>query len=110
MVNELHVVFAQEVVWEGVSGSSFTAGDPSVIATALERLSRTVPRSGTDFTSHFKGLVDEREASQVASAESEREVEPQMELFSEAKKVREHAFNNSASFYERAAATSVCAS
>lgn len=90
-VDDLDEIFAQKALYEGDSGSSFTADDRSFIATALARLSRKSPTFGSKFTDLVKWLVDEVEASQVGTVKDEKEVERQNRLVSAAEKLKNNA-------------------
>lgn len=47
VVNDHDDIFVQGTPWKGDSGSSFTTDDRSAISTALARLSKTAPTSGS---------------------------------------------------------------
>lgn len=47
VVEGIAAIFAQEALWKNGDGTPFTAGDRSVIATALAQLSKIVPASGS---------------------------------------------------------------
>lgn len=71
---DLYDFFAQEALSDGDRGSSSTADDNSVIATALARLPKRAPTSGSYFTDVVKRLVDELVALQVVTANAEKTV------------------------------------
>lgn len=68
-------IFTQEALWDGDGGYSFTAGDCSVIDTALARLSKAVYTLGSDFVNLVKRLVDKLDASEAATAKAKKQVD-----------------------------------
>lgn len=105
-MGDIDDIFEQEALWEGDSGSSFTADDRFVTALALARLLKLVTSSGSDFVNIVKGLVDEFEKPQAASASTMKEVERQKEFVPETEKVKKDALNNVGSF--RVLVTAAC--
>lgn len=75
VVDDIVDVFRQEVLQEREGGSSFTTDDRSVISTALARLSKTIPTSGSNFANPINRLIDELQASQEASKKTDEDVE-----------------------------------
>lgn len=84
MVDHLDDRFAQKALCEKASEHFFTADDCSVIGVASALLSKTVCTLRSEFTSLVKGLVDELEVWQAATANKEKAVERQTRLVSEA--------------------------
>lgn len=66
--NDVDDIFAQEALWEEDGGASFTADDRFVNVTSLTRLSKTITTSESDLSNFIKGIVDESEAPQAATA------------------------------------------
>lgn len=93
----------EETYWETGVGSSFSAEDRSVIATALQRLLQTFTTSCSEFADIIRSFVDDIESSRAAATEARREVEQQKGLVYIAKKSASAAFNNVAGLRERVA-------
>lgn len=74
-VDDLDDIFAQETHLKNGSGSSSTAGDGLVIATALERLLEKVTTSSFEFADLVRGLVDDIETSRSSTTKTEKEIE-----------------------------------
>lgn len=64
---DLDDVFVQEALWKRDGESFSTAVDRSVIATALDTLSKTVSTSRSDLSKLLKRLFDELQVSRTAS-------------------------------------------
>lgn len=62
------------MLWEADSRSFFTTDDRSVISTALAWLSKTVPASCSEIANPVRGIVDEVDASRVATVKAKKEV------------------------------------
>lgn len=97
VVDDFDDVFAEKLHWEGDDESLFIAGHLSVTATALAWLSYVAPTSGPYFASLVKGLVDDLEASQAATARAERKADRQKGLVLQAEKLKSNALNDVAS-------------
>lgn len=78
----------------GDDGSSSTADNPSVIATAFSWLSKTVSTSGSELVELKGGLVDNVKAPQTATAKLKKEIKRQRGLVSVAEKSKNNVLND----------------
>lgn len=67
VIDDPYDIFGQMAIWETDGGSSFSTHDLSVIAAALQRLSKIISTSGVAFADQIRNLVDDVESSQVLS-------------------------------------------
>lgn len=103
--DDIDEVFSQEALSEAGGGPSFLAIDRSVIAAALQRVSKTFPTSGVESSNLTQSFFDYAEALRTAATKAHNGIERQERFVSVDKMFASDALNDVADLRECVAAS-----